>query len=548
MSPLVVLTPEKDVKMMVIPYILLGLSISVRDVQSASLLKSEMFKELLTTETAKYWFHYIRKFLHKNINDIMEYYKKQTYFDFHFIYIHVRRMQIFRQLATDVIQYDWKCNKTWEKLKVSKVESVLFLLTPIRGINDIIYINCKYGTHYHKIKYVEFNNKWIFTLHKLYRLNITFEHLHFYLSSYSGCDIGSMTITAHNTFKIKYCGVHSAVSIFPPHSNVTIDILTTYAIVFSVVLSYSIIDPHNIITISHDHTILSKWTHYYDHDIENKWAWYFTKRHIYVQIFMFIIKRYQYMVIHFTVCNNCSIKVHDGPDFLSPSLKPVSVDANRISHNPENYQVYLTSSFQCILFIFHSNERLTKEIIKYSSHNLYPNKTCLISPFRNMTVFVFPKNHFCMNRNPCMIQFQTDERYRFNITMRSMYNSNQSDKLCIYAGLSIYDNQQDWRELSKICTYSKRNIYSLASGVLVLAYSYREYGSFSVELEISTTRCNVVEMNYCWGYYVYPPLQNVPFKKPKVKLPSGRCELSNMEIFNIGCTSLSDICNILTWH
>ena len=523
---------------MVILYISLVLSISVTDVQTTPLL---VFKELLSADSPKYWFHYIRKFLHQNINLTLEYYKKQTYFDFHFI--NFKRIQIFKRLATDVIQYDRKCNKTWEKIKVPKVESVLFLSTPIRSIIDNINITCRgrQRPNHNRIPHVEFNNKWIFTLHKLYRLNISFEHLHFYLSSYSSRDIGNMTInsvTTSDKFNIKYCGVHSAMSIFPPHSNVTIDILTTYATIFSVILSYSIIDPNNVITISHDHAIINKWTHYYDHDIENKWEWHFIKRHINLQIFMLVVKRYQYLVIHFTVCNNCSVKVHDGPDFLSPSLRPVAVHANRIGDHLENYEVYSTL-FQCVLYIFPSNTSLSNEILKYSSSNLLLNKTFFISPFTNMSVFTFPNSHICRHRNPCLIHFQTDEGYRFNVTMRSIFNSNQGDILCTYAGLSMYDNDQDWRELSKICTQSERNVYSLASGIFLVLYSYREYGSFSVELEFSTTRCNVVEMNYCWGYYVYPPLKNSPFKKPKIiRKPTKYLYFDKkyFEIFNIGCT------------
>ena len=132
---------------MVLNYIILVLSISVRDVQSTPLLKSDMFKEFLPTDSPKYWFNYVRKFLHRNIiNLILEYYEKQKYFDFHFIHIHFKRTQIFKQLATDVIQYDRKCNKTWEKRKETKVESVLFLSTPIRSIIDNISIIIQYNT------------------------------------------------------------------------------------------------------------------------------------------------------------------------------------------------------------------------------------------------------------------------------------------------------------------------------------------------------------------------------------------------------------------
>ena len=124
------------------------------------------------------------------------------------------------------------------------------------------------------------------------------------------------------------------------------------------------------------------------------------------------------------------------------------------------------------------------------------------------------------------MQLHSDPAYKFNVTIRSIYNSNQGDVLCTYGGYSMYDIAgQGYHGISTICKHTKRNIYSQTSTMLLVVYSFREYGSFSVELEFSTTGCTVWKIKFCTGYIIRNPSFVESYKIPS----SGR-------IFFIDCT------------
>ena len=312
-------------------YIVL-LSILVTAVHCATLLQSDMKLGLLSTEKPKYWFNYVRKLLHRNVKLIFEYYRKQKYF----IPLSIERTQVLKQSATYIIQFNQNCSsKQWQKME--------------KGIVKTTSVNVNYSMPCKE----EVMNIWTFKLHKLYRINITFDHLSFSMSYHHSCDFGYMIISSAAKFKIEYCGIHSEIRIFPPNTNVTINFTVGRLTTFSTIFFHSIIDSNNVITIPS-----------LKHDLSNinRWTIYFLKTHLYLQKFMLRVNTYQYLVINVTGCRNCSVEILDGPDFMSPSLKPFSVQGNGTTHQKGNYQIYLTSSFQCVIFVYHYNESPIDEI------------------------------------------------------------------------------------------------------------------------------------------------------------------------------------------
>ena len=492
-------TPRKDLIMVATDYIVL-LSISVIALHCTSLFQSDMKTGLLSTEMPKYWFNYVRKLLHRDIKLIFEYYKKQKYFDFHFIPLSIERTQIFKQSVTNIIQFKQNCRKKrWKKMEKGIVKT-----TSVK-VNYIV--PCK-----EKVM-----NIWTFKLHKLYRINITFDHLSFSMSYHHSCDFGSMVISSAAKVKIEYCGIHSEIRIFPPNTNVTINFTVGRLTKFSTIFFHSIMDSNNVITIPN-----------LKHDLSNinRWTICFLKTHVYLQKFMLRVNTYQYLVINVTGCRNCSVKILDGPDFISPSLKPFYFQGN---HN--NYQLYLISSFQCVIYVYHYNEITINEIFQHSSGRMKSEKNVLISPFKNVSHFTFPNNQYCSHRNVCMIRFQTNVGYRLNVSMRSMYNTDQDDILCSYAGLSMYDIiNQSYMDIDTICQPTKRNIYSNMSRMLLVYYSFTKYSSFRVELIFSTTMCKMVELNLCTlftNYDLHPHFQVVLRRDWALPL---------IQIKNLGCT------------
>ena len=133
------------------------------------------------------------------------------------------------------------------------------------------------NVNYIKLCRQEVVNTWVFRLHKFYRLNITFGHLSFSMSYHHSCDFGYMAINSAARFKIKYCGIHSEMTVFPPNINVTIDFIVGRVTKLSTIFFHSIIDSSNVITIT-------SLTH--DHSNINRWTLYFLKTHLYLQKFI----------------------------------------------------------------------------------------------------------------------------------------------------------------------------------------------------------------------------------------------------------------------
>ena len=485
-------------------YYITLLSISITDVHCEQSLNSYIKRGLLFTEMHKYWFNYVRTFLHRNIKLMFEYYKIEKKKDFHFILLSIERIQMFKQSATNMTQFNQNCSKRWEQME--------------KGIVKLSSVNVNHNI---KLCRQEVVNTWIFRLHKLYRLNITFDHLSFSMSYHHSCDFGYMAINSAARFKIKYCGIHSEMTIFPPNINVTIDFIVGRVTKFSTTFFHSIIDSSNVITIT-------SLTH--DHSNTNRWTLYFLKTHLYLQKFMLRVHSYQYLVINVTGCRNCSVKILDGPDFMSPSLKPFSFQDNGTTHHHISHQLYLTSSFQCVIYLYHFNASFSNKIFKYSSNKIKSGQNVLISPFKNASYFIFPNNRYCSHKNVCIIPFQTNEGYKLNVSMRGIYNSDQGDILCSYAGLSMYDiTNQNYTDIYTICKPSKRNFSSNKSKMLLVYYSFTKYSSFSVELGFSTTVCKVVELNLCTSLKDYDLHHHF---KVIIRSSIG----PQVEIKNIGCT------------
>ena len=194
------------------------------------------------------------------------------------------------------------------------------------------------------------------------------------MSYHHSCDFGYMAINSAARFKIKYCGIHSEMTIFPPNINVTIDFIVGRNTKFSTIFFHSIIDPSNVITIT-------SLTH--DHSNINRWTLYFLKTHLYLQKFILRVHSYQYLVI----------KCHWLQKFFSENSRwtrlHVSISStiffSRQWNNPSPYQSSALSNIiisVCYL-LYHFNASFINKIFKYSSNKIKSGQNVLISPFKN---------------------------------------------------------------------------------------------------------------------------------------------------------------------
>ena len=177
---------------------------------------------------------------------------------------------------------------------------------------------------------------------------------------------------------------------------------------------------------------------------------------------------------------------------------------------------------------------LLMKFFEHSSRKIKSEKNVLISPSKNVSHFTFPNYQYCSHRNVCIIPFQTNAGLRLNVSMRIIYNSDQGDILCSYAGLSMYDiMNQRYIHINTICKPTKRNIYSNRSRMLLVYYSFTKYSSFRVELILSPTICKVFELNLCTlftSYDLHPHFKVLgrSWKYPRVEIKKLRmCSLPN---------------------
>ena len=155
------------------------------------------------------------------------------------------------------------------------------------------------------------------------------------------------------------------------------------------------------------------------------------------------------------------MKIYDGPDFLSKSLK----------FSPRS--IYVTSTFQCIIYML-SNipivnasydflQYLTEENNITKVFNIDSHKYSLIDyPFTKSTPLVI------LN-----LRKTTESNSLLNITIKNVTNNYDDNSLCRYGGIIFYEiiRGRNFKAQS-VCEnyrefYKHRNIYSRGSEMLL---------------------------------------------------------------------------------
>ena len=93
-------------------------------------------------------------------------------------------------------------------------------------------------------------------------------------------------------------------------------------------------------------------------------------------------------------------------------------------------------------------------------------------------------------------------KFKINITIENLDHNYGRNTMCNYGGFAVYNliNIKYRRYISTKCSahtdiFRHQNIYSKTSAILLVAYSYREYGSMSLRVGFSTTKCSIVRVN-----------------------------------------------------
>ena len=120
--------------------------------------------------------------------------------------------------------------------------------------------------------------------------------------------LGNLLITSFsNTLSqsFQYCGIHSNMINYPQYQNIDLTVSLRPYVFYNIKLSYSVIDPDIIIS--------------YPTRVPVEWVLYFPKRSKFLQKMYILVDTLCFIKIVVTSLFNNSLKIYDGPDFLSKS-------------------------------------------------------------------------------------------------------------------------------------------------------------------------------------------------------------------------------------
>ena len=422
-----------------------------------NVLNSTMLKQYVFVNAPKEWFKYIIKFLEIKIS------KR---------HINIREIYMFMNNKTLRIEDKAK------RFKSSSIEKTIML--PLGWVRD--YRESPSITKIHPPRR-KTKNKRIFTLHEKLRLNLTFLHIHFGFRHLHTCTVGEVRVVSHSKNKqvFRYCGIYSNMILYPQDRNVSIFSPTTgyfeYSMtgIVNVTIFFSVIDAQRIVTLQR-HILFST---------NLLWNLYLVPEDIRVMKFALKSKKYQHFIITFTNDSELVIELYDGPGTHSPNIFK------------NNYETQVTSTFQSIIYLWiPSTKRLNTEcgfqFVTESSNvrmNIQLNDSL---------------PHIISHASTKYEVWKILSYYNVNLTIINLTYKGYNDPLCTIAGITVYSfNKDSYTEIKTECNffyhpYSKyRDIYSKSNKTLIVLYSYKEYGNFSLAMQFSTTKCQPVKINTC---------------------------------------------------
>ena len=205
-------------------------------------------------------------------------------------------------------------------------------------------------------------------------------------------------------------------------------------------------------------------------------------------------EKYKYIRITFPP-TKYFIEAFDGPDTLSPMLPSTYLNAK--------LHEMVTSSFQCILNVCMgcTNSFSYQYELHINSFVVTPVKSIILN-YQNVSNFVYQYNTQQTNRNVDIISVLVPHNLKINITIQNLSHDYNQNFLCTYGGFVIHESMEakENSQISAKCTphrdiFRFQNIYSNGSVILLVVYSYREYGSMNLSVVFSTTKCSIVRVN-----------------------------------------------------
>ena len=452
-----------------------------------SVLRKHVFRN-----APKNWCIYIDKLLHRTAELLPV--KIQLYSGDNFIslksrviFYHRKRIASFLHVVNYIYQstYNFQ-NSSLVMLKpFGKIKVNLSNIYDLYGLYETKWNKC---VHLHQIENKNKNDyhlslQWEFLLDKHLNINLTFKYIHISIQNNFVCYIGKLEIKdLHgNNSDFLYCGMYSNMIVYPPFIYIKLQISLRLLVSCQIQLSFAVMDSNRIVSFVRKNSEV----------INPILSLYFIKTHLFCEKFHLMDQKFKYLKITFLIKNNFAKEIFDGPGTLSKFIQPLFQNGR---------EIYVTSTFQCVINVY-LKSGATSQNIAYTSVALQIQSMVPLNRNDVMGQIKYPNCR--SNSSICAILIKTIKHFRVNLTISSIISSLKRNDLCYYGGLTIFDkNNQNKTELSTLCMnnsfgYRYENIYSTQFSMLLIFYTYPEFGKLNITVELRPTRCKPINFNPC---------------------------------------------------
>ena len=298
--------------------------------------------------------------------------------------------------------------------------------------------------------------QWKFLLDKHLNINFTFEYIHMSIMNKYECYIGKLEIKdVHgNNSDFLYCGMHSNMIVYPPYNHINLHLSLRPFVSSKIELSFAVMDSNRIISFVRENS----------EAVNPVWSLFLIETHLFCEKFHLRDQKFKYLKITFLIKNDFAKEIFDGPGTMSKIIQPIF---------QKGRQVYVTSTFQCIINVF-LKSRATGSNIAYASITMQMQSTVTLNESDAMSQIRYPNCR--SNSGTCAILIKTIKHFRVNLTITSLTSTLKRNDLCYYGGLTICDTRkQNKTELSTLCMnhsflHRYENIYSIHFSMLLVFY------------------------------------------------------------------------------
>ncbi len=405
---------------------------------------------------------------------------------------------------------------------------------------------------------INYNVSWHVCLDTKLRMVLSILSLHFLGSKIQSCGFGSVSIFSTNkSFKIDlktyapqdqfiFCGILSGFLVFVEnwHIKILLEVEEWYK--FSMHMNCSLIDKRTAVT-----STSSAYNNAYDYSIRpmmNKIEFYFWPKKV-VSFHHHSVSRY--MMIYLGMPKSFQHTLYDGPETLCDILSSSGQDGSHLH--------YTTSTFQCLLQMYHSSQQDTKVSEPNNIHVYFrriPSARLSQHHLISANISVTYPNFFCPLFVFCPLLVESPRQTFLMVSVKKLQYSGLLSTDCSFGGVNFYSRRgmyfrhphtsriPDFVECSNRNSQAHfRPIYSEAGTMILSFHAYNALvTNFTVHLVVAMSKCKGILINACAFY------QNEFYRGTRTDITSmarfivtkDQCLVLQIEYFTQGLTRIRD--------